>query len=58
MMNIPQWPIGGERELELLKEVLDSIQWGGYHEFIGRFEKAVRGFPTFHLRRDRRQWNG
>lgn len=43
-MNIPQWPIGGERELELLKEVLDSIQWGGYHEFIGRFEKAFAAF--------------
>jgi dTDP-4-amino-4,6-dideoxygalactose transaminase len=44
MMNIPQWPIGNERELELLKEVLDSTNWGGYHEFIGRFEQAFAAF--------------
>lgn len=43
-MHIPQWPIGNERELELLKEVLDSIQWGGYHEFIGRFEQSFAAF--------------
>jgi dTDP-4-amino-4,6-dideoxygalactose transaminase len=44
MMNIPQWPIGNERELELLKEVLDSANWGGYHEFVGRFEQAFAAF--------------
>ena len=43
-MYIPQWPIGNERELELLKEVLESNQWGGYHEFIGRFERAFSAF--------------
>jgi len=43
-MNIPQWPIGNERELELLKEVLDSNQWGGYSEFVGRFEEAFAAF--------------
>lgn len=43
-MNIPQWPIGNERELELLKEVLDSANWGGYHEFVGRFEQAFAAF--------------
>jgi dTDP-4-amino-4,6-dideoxygalactose transaminase len=45
-MNIPQWPIGNERELELLKEVLDSVQWGGYHEFVGRFEQAFAAFQN------------
>lgn len=44
-MQIPSWPIHGDRELELLKEVLASPQWGGFNEIVGRFE---REFATFH----------
>ena len=29
----------GERENELLREVLASEQWGGYHDFVGKFEQ-------------------
>jgi dTDP-4-amino-4,6-dideoxygalactose transaminase len=43
-MRIPKWPVYGERELELLREVLDSRQWGGSHEFVERFERAFAGF--------------
>ena len=34
----PCWPVSGPREQELLLEVLASGKWGGYHEFVGRFE--------------------
>lgn len=44
-MNIPGWPVADERELELLKEVLESERWGGYHPFVNRFE---RSFAEFH----------
>ncbi len=38
-MKIPKWPETGEREVELLREVLRSDRWGGFHEFVGRFER-------------------
>jgi dTDP-4-amino-4,6-dideoxygalactose transaminase len=44
-VRIPQWPAAAGRELELLKEVLASGQWGGFHEMVGRFERA---FAAFH----------
>ncbi len=34
----PGWPVSGSREKELLLEVLASGKWGGYNEFVGRFE--------------------
>ena len=34
----PGWPVSSSREQELLLEVLASGKWGGYHEFVGRFE--------------------
>ena len=34
----PGWPVSGSREQELLLEVLASGKWGGYNEFVGRFE--------------------
>ena len=43
-MNIPNWPISTDRELELLKQVLESGKWGGYHEFVNRFEQAFAAF--------------
>ncbi len=33
-----------ERELELLREVLDSPQWGGFHEIVERFEREFAAF--------------
>lgn len=44
-MQIPSWPISGDRELELLKEVLASQQWGGYNDIVSRFE---REFASYH----------
>ena len=35
----PEWPMAGAREEELLLEVIRSQQWGGYHPFVGEFEK-------------------
>ena len=43
-MNIPKWPVFGDRELDLLREVLESRQWGGFHEMVGRFEAAFTAF--------------
>ncbi len=43
-MNLPAWPIAGEREWELLREVLDSSQWGGFHEMVTRFEHMFAGY--------------
>lgn len=37
-MQIPNWPVAGERELELIRQVLESPQWGGYHPFVNEFE--------------------
>jgi dTDP-4-amino-4,6-dideoxygalactose transaminase len=39
-MEIPSWPQAGERELELLKAVLESPQWGGFHPFVREFEES------------------
>jgi dTDP-4-amino-4,6-dideoxygalactose transaminase len=39
-VEIPVWPQAGERELELLKAVLESPQWGGFHPFIREFEES------------------
>jgi dTDP-4-amino-4,6-dideoxygalactose transaminase len=43
-MRVPNWPVWGEREAELLREVLESERWGGYHEFVGRLEKEFAAF--------------
>jgi dTDP-4-amino-4,6-dideoxygalactose transaminase len=44
MMQIPKWPVATEREMRLLREVLEGIQWGGFHEFVERFEKSFADF--------------
>src|ERR1039458_7253666 len=38
-MQIPNWPISTERELELLREVLESGRWGGHSDFVKRLER-------------------
>lgn len=43
-MPIPKWPIGNERELELLRQVIESDKWGGYHEFVTQFESQFAAF--------------
>ncbi len=43
-MEIPKWPVSSERELELLRQVLESPQWGGYHDFVARFESEFAAF--------------
>ncbi len=43
-MQIPKWPVAGERERELLDRVLASPQWGGFHEIVGEFERAFADF--------------
>jgi dTDP-4-amino-4,6-dideoxygalactose transaminase len=39
-LEIPKWPVAGDRELELLRQVIESEQWGGYHDFVAQFESA------------------
>ena len=43
-MQIPNWPISTEREVELLREVLDSGRWGGHSDFVKRLEREFAGF--------------
>src|SRR5919198_6469647 len=43
-MSIPKWPVSTDRESELLRKVLESTQWGGFHEFVERFEHAFAEF--------------
>ena len=43
-MHIPCWPQAGEREAELLGEVLRSPQWGGFHPFVEQLERALAAY--------------
>lgn len=43
-MHIPSWPQAGEREAELLRMVLESPQWGGFHPFVGEFERSFAAY--------------
>jgi len=43
-MQIPNWPISSERELELLREVLESGRWGGHSDLVKRFERRFAEF--------------
>ncbi len=38
-LNIPSWPQSSEREEELLRSVLQSPQWGGFHPIVTEFER-------------------
>lgn len=39
-MHIPAWPQADEREAELLRMVLESSHWGGFHPFVTEFEQS------------------
>ncbi len=43
-MHIPSWPQAGERETELLRAVLESPQWGGFHPFVQEFEESFAAY--------------
>ncbi len=42
--RIPQWPIATEREMALLREVIESPQWGGFNGIVQRFEREFAAF--------------
>jgi dTDP-4-amino-4,6-dideoxygalactose transaminase len=43
-MGVSSWPVSGDRERELLLEVLSSDRWGGYHPIVKRFEQEFAAF--------------
>jgi len=43
-MTIPEWPQSDEREAEMLREVLNSPQWGGFHPFVAEFERSFAAY--------------
>ena len=43
-IRLPQWPQANERETELLRQVLESEQWGGFHPFVREFEESFAAF--------------
>lgn len=43
-MQIPNWPISGDREIELLQQVLLSPQWGGFHPIVEEFERSFAAY--------------
>src|SRR5579875_3195857 len=43
-MHIPPWPQAGEREAELLRMVLESPHWGGFHPFVTEFEQSFAAY--------------
>jgi len=45
-MHIPPWPQADEREAELLRLVLESGQWGGFHPFVSQFEQSFAGYQN------------
>jgi dTDP-4-amino-4,6-dideoxygalactose transaminase len=55
-MEIPNWPQADEREAELLAMVLESPHWGGFHPFIGEFERSFAAYQ--HARHGISAFNG
>ncbi len=43
-MLVSSWPVSGDRERELLLEVLASGGWGGHHPMVTRFEQQFAQF--------------
>lgn len=43
-MQLPKWPVSTAREMELLRQVIESERWGGYHEFVAQFEQQFAAF--------------
>jgi dTDP-4-amino-4,6-dideoxygalactose transaminase len=46
MLEIPNWPVYGEREMELLREVLESGSWGGFNDIVTRFEEDFASYQN------------
>lgn len=44
MNSLPPWPTSDNREVELLREVLKSQQWGGFHPLVASFEDAFAAY--------------
>src|SRR5581483_4684410 len=55
-IRLPQWPQADEREAELLRNVLESEQWGGFHPYIQEFEESFAAFQ--HCRHGIALFNG
>lgn len=55
-MHFPPWPQSDEREAELLRMVLDSPQWGGFHPFVFEFEASFAQYQ--HARHGIAAFNG
>ncbi len=43
-MLIPEWPVAGDREIELLRSVLAAPQWGGFHPLVAEFEQKFAAY--------------
>ena len=43
-MHIPDWPVAGDREIELLRSVLAAPQWGGFHPLVSEFEQKFAAY--------------
>lgn len=43
-MHIPSWPQADESEADLLRAVLESPQWGGFHPFVAEFEQRFAAY--------------
>src|SRR4051812_34471955 len=43
-MHIPSWPQADESEAGLLRAVLESPQWGGFHPFVAEFEQSFAAY--------------
>lgn len=43
-MAVPSWPVSGERERELIEQVLQSGMWGGFHPLVAQFEREFAKF--------------
>ncbi len=43
-MHIPSWPQADESEADLLRAVLESSQWGGFHPFVAEFEQSFAAY--------------
>ena len=43
-MHIPPWPQADESEADLLRAVLESPQWGGFHPFVAEFERSFAAY--------------
>ena len=43
-MSTPQWPVAGEREYELIAQVLSGQMWGGFHPLVAQLERDFAAF--------------